>query len=186
MKPAYGRPLLGCLALEPDFEKRDAPGAGPLALKVGCGLSDEAEELARHGFEVTAFDVAPAAVEWAKRRFPGSHVHYQVADVLNPPAKWKRAFDFVLESHTLQMLPASLRREAMTRIAGFVRPGGTLLVMARARKSHEPIGRMPWPLTREELLWFGRLGLQEESFEEFWDEQAPPVRRFRVEYRMPA
>ena len=167
------------------LERRDLPGAGLRALKVGCGLGDDAEELARHGFQVTAFDIAPAAIEWAKKRFPDSPVDYQVGDVLNPPAKWKRAFDFVLESYTLQVLPASLRREAMTRIASFVRPGGTLLVIARARRSHEPIGRMPWPLTSEELLWFGRVGLQQESFEEFWDGETPPVRRFRVEYRMP-
>ena len=73
----------------------------------------------------------------------------------------------------------------MSRIASFVKPGGTLLVIARAREAHEPIGRMPWPLTREELLWFERLGLVRECFEDFWDAETPPVRRFRVEYRMP-
>ena len=166
------------------LKNMDPPSAGLRALKVGCGLGDDAEELARQGFEVTAFDVAPAAIEWAKKRFPDSAVDYQTADLLNPPRKWKRAFDFVLESYTLQVLPASLRREAMTRIASFVKPGGTLLVIARARHVHEPIGRMPWPLTREELLWFGRLGLEEESFEDFQDNEDPPVRRFRVAYRM--
>jgi SAM-dependent methyltransferase len=165
--------------------ERGLPGAGLRALKVGCGSGDEAEELARHGFDVTAFDIAPATVEWARKRFPDSAVDYRVADILNPPVKWKRAFDFVLESYTLQALPASLRREAMTRIASFVKPGGTLLVIARAREAREPIGRMPWPITREELLWFGRLGLEQESFEDFWDEEEPPVRRFRVAYRMP-
>ena len=172
--------------LEWALKQRNLPGDGLRALKVGCGLGDDAEELARHGFDVTAFDIAPAAIDWARRRFPKSPVDYLVADALNPPAKWKRAFDFVLESYTLQVLPASLRREAMTRIASFVKPGGTLLVIARARKAHEPVGRMPWPLTREELLWFGRVGLEQESFEEFWDAEDPPVRRFRVEYRMPA
>jgi 2-polyprenyl-3-methyl-5-hydroxy-6-metoxy-1,4-benzoquinol methylase len=167
------------------LNQRNLPGEGLRALKVGCGLGDDAEELARHGFTVTAFDVAPAAIEWAKKRFPDSPVDYQLADLLNPPRKWKRAFDFVLESYTLQVLPSSLRREAMTRIASFVKPGGTLLVIARARRENEPIGRMPWPLTREELLWFGRLGLETESFEELWDQEDPPVRRFRVEYRMP-
>jgi SAM-dependent methyltransferase len=167
------------------LDRRALPGAGLRALEVGCGLGHEAEELARHGFDVTAFDIAPAAVEWARGHFPGSSVDYQVADVLNPPAKWRRAFDLVLETQTLQMLPASLRREAMTRIASFVKPGGTLLVIARAREAHEPVGRMPWPLTREELLWFGRLGLEQESFEDFWDDEAPPVRRFRIAYRKP-
>jgi hypothetical protein len=42
------------------------------ALKVGAGLGDDAEELARRGLAVTAFDVAPTAVESARRRFPES------------------------------------------------------------------------------------------------------------------
>ena len=168
------------------LEQRGLPGKGLRALKVGCGLGDEAEELARHGFAVTACDIAPAAIEWARKRFPDTTVDYQVADALNPPKTWKRAFDFVLESYTLQVLPASLRREAMTRIASFVKPGGTLLVIARAREAHEPVGRMPWPLTREELLWFGRLGLEQDSFEDYLDDEDPPVRRFRVTYHMPA
>ncbi len=167
------------------LERHEPAGAGLRALKVGCGLGDDAEELARRGFAVTAFDIAPAAIEWARKRFPSSAVDYRVADLLNPPAEWRRAFDFVLESYTLQVLPASLRREAMTRIASFVKPGGTLLLIARARKAHEPIGNMPWPLTREELRWFGRVGLHEESFEEYWDQEDPPVRRFRMAYRMP-
>ncbi|MEZ5396778.1 MAG: class I SAM-dependent methyltransferase [Bryobacterales bacterium] len=162
------------------------PGAGLRALKVGCVPAEEAEELARQGFAVTAFDIAPAAVALARNRFPDSTVNYQTADLLNPPHRWRRAFDFVLESYALQALPASLRREAMTRIASFVKPGGTLLLLTRGRRAHEPIGSMPWPLTREELLWFGRLGLYEESFEEFVDDGPPRTRRFRVAYVMPA
>src|SRR3954466_6471016 len=34
------------------------------ALVVGCGLGHDAEELARRGYDVTAFDVAPSAVAW--------------------------------------------------------------------------------------------------------------------------
>ena len=34
------------------------------ALKVGCGLGDDAEELARRGFETTAFDVSETAIAW--------------------------------------------------------------------------------------------------------------------------
>jgi 2-polyprenyl-3-methyl-5-hydroxy-6-metoxy-1,4-benzoquinol methylase len=60
------------------------------ALKVGAGLGDDAEELARRGLAVTAFDIAPTAVAWAKRRFPDSQVDYVVADVLAPPAAVSR------------------------------------------------------------------------------------------------
>ncbi len=34
------------------------------ALKVGCGLGDDAEELVRRGFETTAFDISTSAIAW--------------------------------------------------------------------------------------------------------------------------
>jgi 2-polyprenyl-3-methyl-5-hydroxy-6-metoxy-1,4-benzoquinol methylase len=44
------------------------------ALVVGCGLGDDAEELARRGWTVTAFDIAPTAIEWCRKRHPKSKV----------------------------------------------------------------------------------------------------------------
>src|SRR5688500_13318686 len=62
-------------------------GEGKRALVVGCGLGDDAEELARRGFAVTAFDIAPAAIDWCRRRFPSSRVTYVKADLLAPPVE---------------------------------------------------------------------------------------------------
>lgn len=45
--------------------------AGCEALVVGCGLGDDAEELARRGYAVTAFDVSPTAITRCRERFPG-------------------------------------------------------------------------------------------------------------------
>ncbi len=58
------------------------------ALQIGCGLGDDAEALAEAGFEVTAFDIAPTAIEWCSKRFPDSSVRYEVADLFQPPAEW--------------------------------------------------------------------------------------------------
>ena len=157
-------------------------GAGCRALKIGCGLGDDAEELARRGFAVTAFDVSKTAIEWCRRRFSGSPVEYVVADLMNPPNDWARAFDFVQESYTLQVLPQALRDAAIRRVARFVAPGGSLLVVARGREPGDPPGTMPWPLTRDELAGFTRAGLEELSFEDFLDDETPPVRRFRAVY----
>ena len=158
-------------------------GNGRKALKVGCGLGDDAERLAGLSFEVTAFDISPTAIGWCKRRFPESKVRYLAHDLFNPPPDWKGAFDFVLESYTLQVLPPDLRQRAIQCISDFVAPGGTLLVIARGRKPEEPIGEMPWPLIREELNEFGAHGLRELVFEEYLDKEDPPVRRFRAENR---
>lgn len=150
------------------------------ALKVGCGLGDDAEELARRGFETTAFDVSETAIAWSRRRFPKSPVSYAVADLLSAPAEWEAKFDFVLESYTLQVLPRHLLTDAMRCISSFVAPAGTLLVITRGREPNEPEGNMPWPLTRDELASFETFGLKAASFGDYMDNEAPPVRRFRA------
>jgi|SRR5208283_3943189 len=159
------------------------PFQGKRALKIGCGLGDDAEELSKHGFAVTGFDISPTAIEWCKKRFPQSQVQYAAADLFQPPASWHHSFDFVLESYTLQVLPASLRKEAMCYIAEFVAPSGTLLVICRGRERDGDTGQMPWPVTKDELKGFLKLGLRLINFEDYMDDENPPVRRFRAEYR---
>jgi len=158
---------------------------GARALVVGCGLGDDAEELARWGMKVVAFDVSATAVAWARRRFPRSDVRYEVADLFGPPPAWARAFDFVFEAYTLQSVPQSTRPVAIDRVAAFVAPGGTLLVIARARDEHEQIEGPPWPLAASELDRLERAGLQVVRFEDFMDDEAPPQRRFRVHCERP-
>ena len=41
------------------------------ALIVACGLGDDAEEVSRRGYQVTAFDLVPAAIGHCRERFPG-------------------------------------------------------------------------------------------------------------------
>ncbi len=157
--------------------------SGKQALVVGCGLGDDAEELAHRGFTTTAFDVSPTAIEWCRRRFPDSGVEYVVADLFQLPSDWRAAFDFVLESYTLQVLPAELRRQAMPAISDLVAHGGTLLLIARGRDGDDPPGNSPRPLTREELGKFKSQGLVERAFQDFMDDESPPVRRFVITYQ---
>jgi SAM-dependent methyltransferase len=160
--------------------------AGKHALVIGTGLGDDAEQLAQWGFETTAFDISETAIRACRKRFPESPVHYAPADLLDPPASWLGQFDFVFEANTVQALPDPIRAKAIERIAKFLKPGGLLLVVARAREPHDPVGELPWPLTRFELDGFTRAGLVEESFEDFMDGEDPPVRRFRVLYQRPS
>ena len=149
-------------------------------LVVGCGLGDDAEALASAGFAVTAFDIAPTAIEACHRRFPRSGVDYVVADVLDPPAAWAGAFDLIFEAFTLQALPPQPRHAAIARIAGFVAPGGRVFVLCRARSASDPIGDLPWPLTRDELALFEQAGLEAGQVDVVLDDETPPVRRFRA------
>ncbi len=106
-----------------------------------------------------------------------------VADTFNSPGPWETAFDFVFEAYTLQSLPPELRPQGVKRIAGYVAPAGTLLVVARGRDPGEDPPGPPWPLLRDELDAFVKAGLTEVSFEDYMDQEEPPVRRFRVQYR---
>ncbi len=167
------------------LDREKVEGNGRRALKIGCGLGDDAEELSRRGFLVTAFDVSPTAVEWCFTRFPTTTVKYVVHDLLSQQCEWAADFDFVLESYTLQVLPPEVRAQAIPKIADWVLPGGELLVIARGREPNDPTGTMPWPLLRTEVAGFTRAGLEETSFEDFMDAESPPVRRFRARYRRP-
>lgn len=151
-----------------------------LALVVGSGLGDDAEELARRGFRTIAFDISKLAILWSQRRFPQSPVSYIAANLFSAPEEWQGKFQFVLESYTLQVLPPDLRPEAIRCMASFVAPGGRLLVIARGREQTETEGKMPWPLTKDELALFEVYGLKKTGFEDYMDNEEPPVRRFRV------
>ena len=153
------------------------------ALDVGTGLGDNAEELARRGWEVVAFDIAGSAIEGARKRFPASRVQYTTANLLEPPAAWRGAFDLVAETYTLQVLPPRERALAARVLAELTAPGGTLLVIARGREPDDPEGAMPWPLTRAEIEAIGGDGLARPAFEDFLDAEDPPVRRFRATFR---
>lgn len=165
------------------FEKVKHLPFGKRAIKVGCGLGDDAEWLAKQGFDVTAFDISPTAIQECHRRFPNSSVHYVEMDLFNAPLKWMTAFDLVQESYTLQVLPPDLRVSAMAKISEFIAPSGYLLFITRARDILDPKGAMPWPLTRSEVDQFISLGLNNIYFEDYTDGENPPVRRFRACYQ---
>ncbi|BCY10485.1 bifunctional 2-polyprenyl-6-hydroxyphenol methylase/3-demethylubiquinol 3-O-methyltransferase UbiG [Actinoplanes sp. L3-i22] len=141
-----------------------AGGDGQRALVVGCGNGRDAEHLAGLGYAVTAFDISGTAIALARSRHPRSAVDYRVADLLEPPAEWRRGYDFVLESNNVQALPAEIRARAIAEVGTFVAAGGTLLVLAAAVTDSSGDGP-PWPLTRAEIDAFAASGLRQESVE---------------------
>jgi SAM-dependent methyltransferase len=146
------------------------------ALIIGCGLGDDAEEAARRGYRVTAFDLSPTAIRHCRERYPGSAVDYQVADLFQLPARWSEAFRLVVEIRTLQSLPLTQRADATAAIAATVRPGGRVFVRCLARDDDEPALSRPWPVSPRELSGFAGAGLRET---EFADQPAtPPHGRF--------
>jgi SAM-dependent methyltransferase len=143
------------------------PGEGRRALVVGSALGDDAELLSAHGWAVTAFDVAPTAVEAARARFPESPVDYVVADLLNPPGEWARAFDLVVEIINIQAMPREFRSAAVTSLASVLAPGGTAIVSEVAEENQDMANWQgpPWPFSRAEIESVAQDGVRLVSLE---------------------
>lgn len=162
------------------------PGAGREALVVGCGLGHDAEGLALRGWQVTALDLSPTAIDWAARLHPESTVDYLVGDAAHPPTEWQSRFDLVHEIHTLQTLPDDLREKVCQAICLCLKPGGALLVGCRGRDEGDHPRTMPMPLPKSALDRFIQLGLEQEVFEDFIDSsEGDGTRRFQALYARP-
>ena len=154
------------------------PGRGRRALVVAAGLGDDAAALAELGFDVVAFDQAPNAVEWARRRHPDAAVDWHVADLFHTPTDWREAFDLVIEVFTIQSIPPELHAEAATATRAFLAPGGTLVAVAVVHDGSVNPSGPPWPLDASILEELGD-GLTERS--RHVEEVSPTVRCVRLE-----
>lgn len=167
-------------------ESTGLKGGGRTALVVGCGLGDDAKYLHDLGFKVTAFDISPTAIEWAKKVYGDADIRFEVADLFHPHRDWLGAFEFVLEIYTIQPLPMDLREKAIDAVAAFIAPGGELLVVTRGREDDEKPERLPWPLSQKDLSRFEHKGLKQASFEVMPDDtDDEPAPRFVVKYVNP-
>jgi SAM-dependent methyltransferase len=97
------------------------PGA---ALDLGCGAGGDALWLARHGWQVTAVDVSPTAVEQVRAQAPSITAEQHDLAVSFP------AGEFDLISAQYFQTPLPLHRAQVFRTAAHaLRPGGRLLVV---------------------------------------------------------
>lgn len=155
---------------------------GARIVVIGCGLGDDAREICRRGYDVTAFDCSTTAIDWARSLDAGTDVSYCVADLFDLPLRWRHRFDLVVEVNTIQALPIERRGDAVKCIADLVSPRGNLLVIARHTDTPaDPASDPPWPVTLDELTTTTRVAGLEPDGEVgvFVDGETPPVRRMR-------
>ena len=151
-------------------------------LVVGCGLGDDAKFLDDLGFKVTAFDVSPKAIEWAKKLHEDTKINFYTIDLFAAPRGWKKTFEFVLEVYTIQALPLDLREKTIDAISNFVAENGELVVVTRGRENDEEPEGLPWALSHKDLSRFEENGLKQINLTEMLDEE-DGFRRFVVEYK---
>jgi cyclopropane fatty-acyl-phospholipid synthase-like methyltransferase len=108
---------------------REVSGLTPgTALEAGCGAGAEAIWLAQQGWQVTAADVAADALAIAAERAVAAGVADQVTWVEADLSTWEPDTQYDLVT-THYAHPAMPQLEFYDRIASWVAPGGTLLVV---------------------------------------------------------
>ncbi|WP_346054592.1 MULTISPECIES: class I SAM-dependent methyltransferase [Amycolatopsis] len=109
-----------------------APGT---ALDAGCGTGAEAVWLAAHGWQVTAADISAAALARAAERATDGDVAERVRLVEADLCDWQpeQRFDLVTTHYAHPAMP---QLEFYDRIADWVAPGGTLLIVGH-RHGHD-------------------------------------------------
>ena len=110
------------------------------ALELGCGTGTNSIWLAQQGFDVTAVDISPLALEQARRKAASANVHVRFlqADVLDPPPLG-RPFPFFFDRgcyHVVRRIDVDKFLSTLERIS---QPGTVGLVLTgNAKEKHEP------------------------------------------------
>lgn len=122
----------------------EAGTAAGTALDAGCGEGANAIWLAERGWQVTAVDIATAALARAREHAAHVDIDWLAADLTTwtPP---EEHFDLVTAHY---VHPATSHTDLFRRLAAAVAPGGALLVVG-----HHPSGSEPADahVTAEEL-----------------------------------
>jgi SAM-dependent methyltransferase len=135
---------------------RHLPRTCERALDAGCGSGAFARLLADRAAQVDAFDLAPEMIAAARRRFGHqANLHFEVADFMERPLG-EDVYDVIASVAALHHVPVA---PALTRLAGALRPGGTLLVLdlLDPRGLREiPRNALAWLVARGHALASGR------------------------------
>ncbi|MGO1524279.1 MAG: class I SAM-dependent methyltransferase [Nesterenkonia sp.] len=113
----------------------NANGSSASALEVGCGAGNEALALAQAGWEVTAVDTSAEALRIAADRAAAQDLSERVTWVEADATSWspQSHYDLVTCSYVHTPLPQA---ELLLRLAEWVAPGGTLLMVGHAPGHH--------------------------------------------------
>jgi len=153
------------------------------AIVIGCGLGDDAIALDEAGFDVTAIDISPTAIDWCKKRFDYSDIDFIVQDLFELPEDMLEQFDFVFEARTIQSLPLEFRDKIIGAISSLMAPNAKILAIANGKNEGEVYKGPPWPLEHNELRLFGNYDLNELEFSIYGNDNETSSLKFRALYQ---
>jgi 2-polyprenyl-3-methyl-5-hydroxy-6-metoxy-1,4-benzoquinol methylase len=90
-------------------------------LDAGCGSGRDSQAFLDRGYRVTAFDASPELARLASR-----HTGQEVLVMRFEEIHWQRTFDGIWACASLLHVPAARLPGVMARLAGALKPGGTL------------------------------------------------------------
>lgn len=127
-----------------DREQQGGPPFGT-ALDIGCGTGDHAINLAQRGWDVTAVDFVPRALDAArgKSAAAGVQVRYVQADVTSMAGQVGGDYALLLDVGCFHGLKPQRRPAYAEQVQAVSRPGSTMLMLA-----FQPGRRPPAPLPR--------------------------------------
>jgi methyl halide transferase len=127
----------------------EAPQPGDLIV-LGCGRGHDAVFFAGLGYEVTAVDFAPSALEDARRlaERSGVQVDFVQADMFALPQEFSGRFDSVVEHTCFAAIPPQRRPGYVEVVHGLLRPGGLYIAVLFA---HGRTGGPPFTTDIDEV-----------------------------------
>lgn len=96
-------------------------------LELGCGEGRDAYPLLRHGYDLLATDISPAAIGYAGKKWPEYAKNFAVLDCVS--GELEACFDFIYAVAVLHMLVEDADRDAFyTFIRSHLTPDGIALI----------------------------------------------------------
>jgi 2-polyprenyl-3-methyl-5-hydroxy-6-metoxy-1,4-benzoquinol methylase len=96
---------------------------GSKFLEIGCGVGDDAGQIAKMGFDYHGLDISESAIKAAKSRYLSKRFHFTSANFFRWSAK--TSFDVVYEKGVFHGLGGVRRRNTfLRRVATLLRPKG--------------------------------------------------------------
>ncbi len=146
----------------------------PGRMLVPCaGRGHDAREFARHGFDVTAVDFSPSAIQEMKRLAdPDAPVEVLQRDMFQLPRAMDGAFDYVLQYTCFCAIDPRRRDDFADMVARVLRPGGMYIDLAFPLDGRG--GGPPFAVSAEDIVQlFKPRGLDLVSREKLADSISP-------------